>query len=461
MSHSYDEYMNIYNSFFYGARNVNPPSVPVALRGENDTLWVLDENGERPLVDANSGCFGPISIGYSNPHLVEAICRQASKLIHNLSPYMIADTVLEFCQKLASVAPTGFHYSHLVTGGSLANEAAMRICWQLTGKRGVIALQGAFHGWTVGVNSVTSYSPFKLGFNTLPGVSFIPRPYCYRCYAGLSYPSCGLRCAYELEETLKYGGGQDAAMVMMEPIQGFGGHVTPPSSEYFKVISEICKKHDLLLLIDEVQTGIGKTGEWFATQLYDIPADIITLGKGLGGGVPIGAVMVSDELMERMKRSFVSNKTQAEILFYHTHAMDPLTAAAGIAVIEYVEQNGLVERSRRLGEYLTKSLLEIQSESSILGDVRGPGLYVGVEFVKDAESKEPFVEGMNEFLKYALAHGVHFQNGGHQWCVLKIKPPLTIEEKNLDKIIEVIRGGVKAVEEKLLPVKVSSQAGSI
>lgn len=446
MGKTYEEYMQIYKDYFHSCRMVNPESVPVAIRGENDTIWVMDESGERSLIDANSGCFGPLSIGYCNPYLVEAIKAQASRLTHNLSPHMIADTVLEFSQKLSSVAPEGFHYSHLVTGGSLANEAAMRICWQATGKRGVIALQGAFHGWTVGVNSVTSFSPFKFGFNTIPGVSFIPRPYCYRCYFDLTYPECGLRCAHALKDALKYGGGHDVGLVMMEPIQGFGGHITPPSKEYFKVIGEICQAHEIPLLIDEVQTGIGKTGEWFATQLYDIPADIITLGKGLGGGFPIGAVLVSDELMERSKKNFVGGSSQAEILFYHTHAMDPLPAAAAIAVIEYVEQNSLVERSRRLGEYITKHLLEIQKESKIIGEVRGPGLYIGVEFVKDKETKESFVDGINKFLKYALDNGVHFQTGGEQFCVLKIKPPLTIEEKNVDKIIQVIREGVREVE---------------
>ncbi|MCK5570138.1 MAG: aminotransferase class III-fold pyridoxal phosphate-dependent enzyme, partial [Spirochaetes bacterium] len=362
---------------------------------------------------------------------------------------IVADTVIELSQKLASAAPQGFNNSFLVTSGALAVEAAMHICWQATGKRGGIALTGAFHGWTVGTRSISSFAPFKYGFNNISGIAFLPRPYCYRCPHKLKYPGCDLHCAYALEDVIKYGGGYDAAFVIMEPIQGFGGHITPPSKEYFKIISDICHTHGLFLIIDEVQTGIAKTGELFASQLYDIPADIITLGKALGGGMAIGDVMLNDSVIEKLKQNYVGGSKQTDKIFYGTHTMDPIIAAAAIAVLEYVEEHGLSERARRLGSHLTERLLEIQKNSKIIGDVRGPGLYVGVEFVKDRETKESCVDGMQKFLEYAKNHGVLFQAGGENYCVLKIKPPLTIEEKNLDKIIEVIDDGVKIVEKEM------------
>jgi 4-aminobutyrate aminotransferase/(S)-3-amino-2-methylpropionate transaminase len=446
MAKTYNEYMEIYRKNVFTGFMSKPEKVPVAIKGKNDILFTLDETGESTYVDANSGCFGPLAIGYSNPHLVEAIRKQAAKLIHHLSPTTVADTVIELSQKLASVAPEGFNNSFLITSGALAVEAAMHICWQATGKRGAIALTGGFHGWTVGTRSVTSFAPFKYGFNNIPGVAFLPRPYCYRCPYNLKYPNCGIHCAHILRDVIKYGGGYDAAFLIMEPIQGFGGHIPPPSKEYFKIISEICRDNELFLIIDEVQTGIAKTGELFATQLYDISADIITLGKGLGGGMAIGDVLISDRVIDQLKENYVGASKQTDKIFYGTHTMDPIIAAAAIAVLEYVEENGLVERTRRLGEYLTKCLLEIQYDSKIIGDVRGPGLYVGVEFVKDKETKESYGDGMQRFLEYALDHGVLFQAGGENFCVLKIKPPLTIEEKNLDKIIEVIRDGAKEIE---------------
>jgi 4-aminobutyrate aminotransferase/(S)-3-amino-2-methylpropionate transaminase len=449
MGRSYEDYMELYNKHVFTCFMSKPEKTPVSYRGENDVIYALDEGGESAYVDANSGCFGPLVIGYSNPYLVEAIRKQAARMIHNMSPSTIADTVIEFSQKVASIAPEGFNNSFLVTSGALAVEAAMHIGWQATGKRGGIALTGAFHGWTVGARSISSFAPFKYGFNNIPGIAFLPRPYCYRCPYSLKYPECDLHCANALRDVIKYGGGYDAAFFIMEPIQGFGGHITPPSKEYFKIISQICREHELLFIVDEVQNGIGKTGAWFATGLYDIPADIIVLGKGLGGGLPIGDVLLSDETVERLKRNYVGGRKQTDKIFYGTHTMDPIIAAAAIAVLEYIEQNNLIERSKQLGEYLTKTLLEIQQESRIIGDIRGPGLYVGVEFVKDRESKESYVEGMQKFLEFAWEHGVIFQAGGENYCVLKIKPPLTIEEKNLDKILEVVRDGVKEVENKM------------
>ncbi len=446
MAKTYNEYMEIYRKNVFTGFMSKPEKVSVAVKGENDTLFTLDENGESTYVDANSGCFGPLAVGYDNPYVVNAICKQAAKLIHNMSPTTIADTLIEFSQKIASVAPEGFNNSFLVTSGALAVEAAMFISWQAKGKRGAIALTGAFHGWTVGARSITSFAPFKYGFNNIPGVAFLPRPYCYRCPYKLKYPECGLHCAFALEDVIKYGGGYDAPFVIMEPIQGFGGHISPPSKEYFKIISEICRAHDMFLIIDEVQTGIAKTGEMFATHLYDIPADIITLGKALGGGISIGAVLLNDRVIEQLKKNYVGGSKQTDKIFYGTHTMDPIIAAAAIAVLEYVEQNGLAERAKKLGEYLTTHLLEIQNKSKIIGDVRGPGLYVGVEFVKDKETKESYTDGMQKFLEYARNHGVTFQAGGENFSVLKIKPPLTIKEKNLDKIIEVINDGVKEIE---------------
>jgi len=446
MSKTYEEYQKMYRDNTFTCFMSKPESTPVAMYGENDTIFIMDETGEtKPYIDGNSGCFGPITIGYGNEYQVEAIYKQAKKMIHQMSPATIADVVLELSEKLAAVSPEGFNNSFLSTAGSLAVEAAMHICWQATGKRGAIALTGAFHGWTYATRSITSYRPFKLGFGAMPGVAFLPRPYCYRCPYKLEHPSCGLHCAHALRDLVKYGGGYDSGFIIMEPIQGFGGHVTPPSKEYFKVIRKICDEYGMMLVIDEVQTGMGKTGKLFATELYEIPADIIVLGKGLGGGIATGVVVLHDKAIEHLQKNY-NPEMQTDKIFYGTNAMDPIVAASGVAVLEYIQKNNLVERSRRLGDYLMEKLLEIQKESLIIGDVRGPGLYKGVEFVKDRDTKESNPEGTQQFLDFAREQGVMFQAGGEEWSVLKIKPPLTIEEKNLDKIIEVVRDGVKAVE---------------
>ena len=428
-----------YKKYFYKGRRTDSDKLePIALRGENATLHLYNGEKEYSVIDANSGCYGPISIGYSNPFLVEALFKQSRKLIHSV---FLSDRVLDFCERMAQISPAGFQYSFLTICGSHANELALRLSWRAKNRRGVIALLGSFHGWNIGTLSVSSRSEYKTGFPTLANVTYIPNPYCYRCYFHLQFPECNFRCAYALEDAITHGGGQDAAAIILEPIQGQAGHIGPPSKEYFEIINKIAHRHDLFVIVDEVQTAPARTGEWFASQLFDIPADIITVGKGFGGGVPIGAVLVKEHVLKEAQTGFWGNTERQDILFSGTHSMDPFNAAAAIAVIDYVQKNNLVGRARRLGSLIKSELLALSKKSENIGEIRGWGLYVGVEFVKDRKTKRPFSDGVARLVRYALEQGVYFATGG-EGNVLKIKPPLTIDENQVEKIIDVIKEGV-------------------
>jgi len=437
----YSKMMEDRQKYFYGGmREPDFLKGIVALRGENSTIWIHDGQKERPVIDANSGCWGPVAIGYSNPYYLNALSKQAKKLVHTV---FVSDIATEFSREIASITPKGFDKSFLVTCPSHANEAAMRLCWEVTGKWGMIAVRQAYHGMTLNVKNTTSRDrPHrKINYPSSPYyTALMPNCYCYRCPFGLEYPSCGYRCAYALEDIIKYSPHPIAALIM-EPIQQ-ANFSFPPSKEYFQIIGKICKAHGIYLIVDEAHYGgVGRLGTWFASQLYDIPADIICTGKGIGNGLPIGVTILNEEI-------FKKGKDKSTI--YTTHVYDPLLAAAGIAVIRYIKKNNLLLRAEKLGKHMIEEITKIQKESKIIGRVAGRGLYIGLEFVKDKETKEPFSEGLKKFHSFAFQKGVFFPPE-RETNLLGIRPPLTIENKDVDKIINVISDGIKEVERGMEP----------
>lgn len=422
------------------------PSAPkvIAISGKNDILQIFDGEKERLVIDANSGCWGPISIGYSNPYFVKALSNQINKLVHTV---FASDTIVEFAKKITSVTPDGLDRVLQVTCTSHANEAAMRLCWEATGKWGMVAIKEGFHGTELNVVGLTSRTRRDLQYNypVSPNAAIMPNCYCYRCPFGLEYPSCDYRCAHVLEDVITYSSPYPPAALIMEPIQQ-ATFSFPPSNEYFEILNKICKAHDMYLIVDEAHYGgVGRLGEWFATQLFDIPVDIIVTGKGIGNGLPIGVTIIKEEILERAH--MYTNEKGSKKVMYTTHQYDPLTAAAGIAVIEYIQQNNLLARTRKLGKYMLEELQKIQKKSNIIGRVDGRGLYIGVELVKDKETKEPFIEATERFASFALEKGVFFAPS-RGTSIIGIRPPLTIEKENVDKIINVFADGIEEVEKK-------------
>jgi len=418
----------------------------IAISGENDTLKIFDGQEEKSVIDANSGCWGPVSIGYSNTQFLEALSKQAKKLVHTV---FASEKIIEFAKKITSITPTGLNRVLQVTCSSHGNEAALRLCWEATGKWGVVTPKQGFHGNELNVVGLTSltWPGLKIRYPVFPQAAIMPNCYCYRCPFGLEYPGCNYRCAYALEDAIKYGSPYPPAALIMEPIQQ-GTFNFPPSNEYFKILGEICKANDMYFIVDEAHYGgVGRLGEWFATQLFDIPVDVIVAGKGIGNGFPIGIAVTKEELIERA--GIYENEKECKKIAYTTHQYDPLIAAAGVAAIEYIQENNLVTRSKKLGKYMLEELRKIEEKSKIVGRVDGRGLYIGIELVKDKQTKEPFSEAGERFHSLALDKGVFFppiRGTG----VVGIRPPLTIEEKNVDKIINVFADSVKEIEKTML-----------
>ena len=335
------------------------------------------------------------------------------------------------------------------TCASHANEAALRLCCKATGKWGIVTPKQGFHGTEGNVMGLTSlvWPDWGIEYPVYPQAAIMPNCYCYRCYFGLEYPSCDYRCAYALEDAIKYGSPYSPGALILEPIQQ-GTFNFPPSNEYFKILAKICKANDMYFIVDEAHYGgAGRLGEWFAADLFDIPADIIAAGKGIGNGFPIGITVARDELIERA--GIYEDKEECKKVIYTTHQFDPSVAAAGLAVIKYIKENNILARAKRLGKYMLEELGKVQEESKIVGRVDGRGLYIGIELVKDKETKESFNEAGSVFHALALEKGVFFppiRGTG----VIGIRPPLTIEEKNVDKIINVFADNIKEIEKTML-----------
>lgn len=436
------------NYFYAGGMEADFVNKMIALRGENEILWIHDGYKERPLIDVNSGCFGPISIGYSNPYFIDKLYEQSKKLVHTL---FASDIAIEFSKEMASITPEGFSRVFLSTSASHANEAAMRLSWEANKKWSMIAVKEAYHGMELNVAGLTSLAGFrKTIYPVSPKTTILmTNCYCYRCPFGLDYPSCNYQCAYALEDAIQASPSPPSALII-EPIQQ-AYFFPPPSNKYFQILGKICKKHDMYLIVDEAQFGgVGRLGgEWFATQLFDIPTDILTTGKGIGNGVPIGVTIAKDEILNRAGTGISGKSKNSKVVFWTTHLYDPLLAAAGVAVIKYIKEKNLVNRTKKMGDYIINQLRQIQKESKIMGRVDGRGLYIGIELVKDKETKNPFPEAVDKFWRFALKKGVLFP-ARKRTNIIGIRPPLTIERKNVDKIINVVADGVKEIEKTMI-----------
>jgi 4-aminobutyrate aminotransferase-like enzyme len=255
----------------------------------------------------------------------------------------------------------------------------------------------------------------------------VPQAYCYRCPLGLTYPSCALACVDFAKETIQKNISEPPAALMMEPVQGSGGMIDFPK-DYYPAIRKMCDELGMLLIWDEIQTGFGRVGDWFAANIYDTVPDILIIGKGLGGGFPLFGILAREDLkpFEPGDHSF-------------TFAHFPVSMVAALASIQAIEEENLLERGRRIGEMFTKALNAMKDKYELIGDVRGPGLMIGIELVKDKKTKEPAREEAHTFVSEALKRGVIFGESKYLNLgnVIKIKPPLVITEAQVEKTLQV------------------------
>ncbi|MDA4129197.1 MAG: aspartate aminotransferase family protein [Thaumarchaeota archaeon] len=402
-------------------------SLPILIKGEG--VHVTDSEGNEYLDFV--GGIGAVGLGHCHPEIVKTIHEQSDKLIGTGLYY--SDTLLELADKMAEIVPAPLKQSFFCNSGSEATEGAIKLALKnafVTGKSGtgIISLMHSFHGRLGVTSAVTGRSDFKKGlfaYSAFSGAAHSPAPYCYRCTLNLSYPDCEIACANFLEEVHRYGLPGGAAAVMYEPILGVGGVIVPPD-EYHDKIRKLCKENDIPLIVDEIFTGFGRTGKMFASEHWGIKPDIMCVGKILGGvGMPIAAFIASDEIA----KSFDAGD------HFSTFGGNPLCAKVASATIDVLKKNKIPENAERVGNYLMAELREMMKKYPMIGDVRGKGLLIGVEIVKDQIGKEPSPGEAKKLVELISKRGVLMATTGAFNCTLRLTPPLVLTEPDASNFL--------------------------
>jgi len=403
-------------------------AAPVVVKRASGSI-VEDVDGN-VLIDFASG-ISVLNVGSAHPKIVEAIRRQAGEFTHFAGTDFYYDIQTELAERLAKGTP-GKHRKKvfLSNSGTEANEAALKIAKHGTKKHMFIAFLRSFHGRTQGSLALTaSKAKQRAGFfPTMPGVVHVPYAYCFRCPYKLTYPSCDFYCANIIEETYMetIAPPEDVAGIVVEPVQGEGGYVVPPPG-WMDRLAKIAKDNDILLIDDEVQTGLGRTGKMWGIEHSKAVPDILTTAKSLGGGVPIGATVYPAD-MDFKEYGIHSN----------TFGGNPIAAAASLATLDVIDAEGLVARSAKLGEHMARRLDEMKERYEFIGDRRGLGMMQATEFVTDRKSLKPDPKLRDAIEKDAVEHGLILLGCGES--VLRYIPPLNIPQEILDAGLDVLEG---------------------
>jgi len=427
-------------------RRLDKP-LPQAARAEG--VWIEDAQGSRYL-DASGGPL-VVNIGHGRGEVARALYNQVLQCDYVHPTMFTTSPVEDLAEALAAHAPPGIERFYFIPSGAEAVETAIKLARQIHLDYGrpqrvrLISRWKSYHGLTLGALAATGRTAFRTPYAPLlPEVSHIPAPYCLRCSYGLSYPDCSMRCAHALEEEILNLGPETVSAFLAETVSGATLAGVPPPPGYFTVIREICDRHNVLLILDEVLCGLGRTGRWYACEHYDVVPDIVTNGKGLGGGaIALAAVGVQKKYFDLIRKG--------SGVFVHggTFSHHCVAAAAAITVIRILEREGLVERVARLGKVLGHKLRESLADHPHVGDIRGLGFLWGVEFVKDRKvlrpfaRREKFVERLwqNVFRRGVLLYSMTGLAGIDGDAVL-VGPPFVVEESQMDMIVAALAAGL-------------------
>jgi 4-aminobutyrate aminotransferase-like enzyme len=407
-------------------------------RAEGSRMW--DIKGKLYL-DTMSGSAGPAMVGHSNPAVAGAVARQMAKmpsvnLLHD------STTVIEFCARMAALAPLGLTKTFLVAGGGEAIEAAIKFAMRVTGRTEVLSLTGAYHGQslaTMGLGGIPALRKWLPGSVRWPNFRQIPSGDAYRPPLGED-PDSFSAAVHALEADLDGASSGQVAALLIEIVQGPNGH-SLFSPEYYRSMECVCRKRGVLLIVDEIQTGLCRCGTTWACDLFKVRPDILVIGKALGGGVPIGAFIARKDL--------IPQGLESEAWHMLTFMNQPLAAAAGIAVLDIMEKEKLADRARTLGTQATERFRDLARRYDVIGDVRGPGLFIGVDFVEDRQTKAPATAACRKAWEFALDRGLITQFGGFGSNVYKFKPPLTTAQADFDRMLEISDDVVAFIQQEV------------
>ena len=420
-------------------------------------IYLYDKEGKKYL-DGASGAV-TANIGHGVPEIIEAMQEQAKKVSFVYRSQFTSESAEKLAEKIAALTPADLNWCFFVNSGSEAVETAMKMAiqyWQEKGiqtKTKVLSRWVSYHGITLGALSLSGHTGRRARFvPLLEDFPVINPPYCYRCPYSLEAPSCGYLCAQELELAIKRIGANHIAAFIAEPVIGAAGGAIAPPEDYFKKIKKICEDHEILFIADEVMTGFGRTGSMLAMEQYGVIPDIVALGKGMGAGyAPIAAALASEKVIEPI---LAGTKV---VMSGHTLSANPQSCAVSLAVLEYLEKNQIVSEVESKGDYLKNLLLQLKNQYSFIGDIRGKGLMLGIEFVEDVITKTPFpreavvtqkmisLAKEKGLLVYPAGSGIDGVNGDS----IIISPPLTITKNEIDELVSLMQATFDAFTQQL------------
>lgn len=410
--------------------------------GEGLTVTDVDGN---TYIDALSGIW-VVNIGHGNPAVTEAMTEQLQRLTFSWPAGTLNEPAIRLARLLSNITPPELTTVRLANSGSEATELALRLTRQYFRQTGqprkvkVISRHLSWHGSTLGALSMGGMAPWKAPFAPLLGECLhVPPPYCYRCPYGLRVPACDLTCARVIERVIEWEDPDTVAALIVDPVMISGGILVPPN-QYLHVLREICDRNEVLLIFDEVITGFGRTGQMFAMDTFSVTPDVAVMAKGMSGGyAPLAGIIASESIADAFwgsENGFASG---------HTFGGNPLSATAGIANIEQIQERGLVQRAGQIGGYLQERGQSLR-ELAMVGDVRGVGLILGVEFVADRDSRDPFPAGIEPGLKVqsaAMRRGMLIRANPH-WVALA--PPIVASETDIDRMLKILEASIEEIQ---------------
>ncbi len=394
----------------------------VISRAKDQYVWDADGNQYLDFL----GGIVTVSVGHCNDQVNAKVHKQLDTLQH-VSTLFANEPQAALAKKIASITPGGeLTKSFFTNSGTEANETAILTARCYTGSTEIVALRHSYHGRSAMAMTLTGQGTWRLG-PAQAGVIHAHNAYCYRCPFGLTYPTCDVRCAQDMEELIRSTTGGRIAGFIAEPIQGVGGFITPPK-EYFQIVEKIVRNHGGLFISDEVQTGWGRTGgKWFGIEQWGVTPDIMTAAKGLGNGSPVGLTVAKPEVADGLKGVTLS-----------TFGGNPVTATAAKAVIDYIEEQRLMDNCTETGGYLRARLEELKEKHELIGDVRGMGLMQAIELVEDRETKTPATAATARLIESTREHGLIVGKGGMYGNVIRVTPPMNIGKADVDNFIELL-----------------------
>ena len=414
-------------------------ATPICVAEAHDAL--LKDIDGNVFIDFAAG-IGVLNVGHTSQEVVKAVQEQAGKVMHTCFMVVMYEPYLQLAEKLNALTPGDYPKKTMFfNSGAEAVENAVKVARRYTKKTGIIALECAFHGRTLMTMSLTSkVRPYKLGFGPFaPDTYKIPAPYCYRCRFGLEYPSCDLTCAKYLKHffTVEAEAEKIAALII-EPLQGEGGFIFPPAG-YLEEVQKILKEHDILLIIDEVQSGFARTGKMFCSQHSSIEPDIMAMAKAMAGGTPLSAVTGRSEIMDTVGPGEVGS----------TYGGNPMSCAASLKAIEVIEKDDLPSKAVQIGDTMQSAFKDMQKRYPIIGDVRGKGAMVAFELVKDRKTKDPAPEAAKIISQECFKNGLIALSAGIYSNVMRFLPPLVVTKEQLDSALKIIDGAVARAQKEV------------